>query len=80
LIKAGIIIGDGAVIGMGSVVTKNVEPYSVVAGNPAKILKMRFEYETIKLLSKSRWWEWEDNKIMDNALLFNNIEEFKKVF
>jgi virginiamycin A acetyltransferase len=50
-------IGDGAVIGAGAVVTKNVEPYSIVVGNPAHFLRYRFSQETIKRLLESRWWE-----------------------
>lgn len=76
LIKAGAIIGDGAVVGMGSVVTKNVEQYSIVAGNPARIIRKRFDDETIRILSDSRWWEWEDRKIRKYAGYFNDIEDF----
>ena len=50
-------IGNGAVIGAGAIVTKDVEPYSIVVGVPAKHLKYRFDKETIKLLEKSKWWE-----------------------
>lgn len=79
LIKAGICIGNGAVVGMGSVVTKDVEPYSIVAGNPAKTIRMRFNNETIKLLLESKWWEWEETKIKNYAKLFNNVDEFKRL-
>jgi acetyltransferase-like isoleucine patch superfamily enzyme len=51
------VIGDGAVIGAGSVVTKDVEPYSIVVGNPARLLHYRFDEETIRELLASRWWE-----------------------
>ena len=50
-------IGNGAVIGAGAIVTKDVEPYSIVVGVPAKHLKYRFDQETIRLLEKSEWWE-----------------------
>lgn len=79
LIKAGVNICNGAVVGMGSVVTKDVEAYSVVAGNPAKTIKLRFNHDTIKLLLESKWWEWEESKIKEHAKLFNNIDEFKKL-
>jgi virginiamycin A acetyltransferase len=50
-------IGDGAVIGAGAVVTKNVEPFSLVAGNPARHIRYRFDEKTIKLIRESRWWD-----------------------
>lgn len=53
------IIGNGAIIGGGSVVTKDVPPYAIVAGNPAKILRYRFDEETIKKLEDSQWWNLE---------------------
>ena len=62
LIKAGVHIGVGAVIGMGSVVTRDVEPYSVVAGNPARIIRKRFDDETIKALLELKWWTLPDSR------------------
>ena len=50
-------IGNGACIGAGSIVTKDVPPYAIVAGNPAKVLRMRFEPDVIKKLEESKWWE-----------------------
>ncbi|WP_086555500.1 CatB-related O-acetyltransferase [Acetobacter sp. DmW_043] len=64
-IMNGVNIGDGVVIGAGSIVTKDVPPYAVVAGNPAKILKFRFEQHIIDKLLKISWWNWEDEKIDD---------------
>ena len=54
----GVNVGDGAVIAAGSVVTKDVAPYSIVAGNPAKIVKMRFQEDDIALLLRLRWWDY----------------------
>lgn len=79
LIKQGVEIGVGAVIGMGSVVTKNVGPYEIWAGTPAKFIKKRFDDETIEKLLKSEWWLKEDSEIEKIAHAFNNIEEFKKI-
>lgn len=63
LIKAGITIGDGAVIGMGSVVTKDVDRYTIVAGNPAKIIGKRFDDEVIETLGEIKWWEYSDRQL-----------------
>ena len=59
LIMPGVTIGDGAVIATRSVVTKDVPPYAVVAGNPAQVVKMRFDAETIDRLLALRWWDWD---------------------
>jgi chloramphenicol O-acetyltransferase type B len=59
IIKHGVTVGDGAVIGMGSIVTKDVEPYAIVAGNPAKLLRYRFDAETREKLLKIAWWHWD---------------------
>lgn len=59
-------IGDGAIIGAKAVVVKDVPAYSVVGGNPAKILKMRFDHQTIEALLKIKWWDWHQEKISKN--------------
>ncbi|MDX1491885.1 MAG: CatB-related O-acetyltransferase [Pseudohongiellaceae bacterium] len=59
VIMAGLKIGDGAVIGRNSVVTKDVEPYQIVAGNPARPIRYRFEPEQRKSLMASQWWDYE---------------------
>lgn len=76
LIKQGIKIGNGAVIGMGSVVTKDVEPYSIVVGTPAKMIKKRFDDNIIELLENSRWWEFEDDMLVYYAAFFKEPSEF----
>ena len=58
-------IGNGAGGGGGSIVTHDVEPYSIVVGNPARVLRMRFDKDTCDALEKSRWWELEPNELMD---------------
>lgn len=58
-------IGNGAVIGAGSIVTKDVEPYSIVAGNPARVIRYRFDADTIAALEKSKWWEFEPEVLLE---------------
>lgn len=57
LILQGITVGDGAIIGAGSVVTKDVEPYTIVAGNPAREIRKRFDHKTIEQLCELKWWD-----------------------
>lgn len=68
----GVTVGTGAVVAAGAVVTKDVEPYTIVAGIPAKPIKKRFDDEVIELLLKSRWWEFPENIIKENFDLFNS--------
>ena len=72
IIKGGIHIGNGAVLGMGAVVTKDVPPYAIVAGNPARIIRYRFDEKTVSELQKLKWWEWQEEKVQRYAHLFNN--------
>ena len=67
-------IGNGAVIGASSVVTKDVPPYSVVVGNPAKVIKYRFPIEIIEMLIEMKWWDWETDFIKRNIGLFQKNE------
>ena len=75
-IKAGVSIGNGAVIGMGSVVTKDIGPYEIWAGNPAKLIRKRFDDDTIEKLLLSKWWELTDEELSCVAQYVNNIDEF----
>lgn len=79
-IMSGITIGDGAIIANNSHVVKNVEPYTIVGGNPAKFIRYRFTPEQIEKLLQIQWWKWDDNKINKfTPLLCNtNIDEFIK--
>ena len=79
-IKQGVTIGDGAILATECFVTKDVPPYALVGGNPAKIIKYRFTEEQIKDLLKIKWWDWEDEKIKEIVplLVSNNIDEFIK--
>jgi len=65
-IMAGLKIGDGAIIAAKSVVTKDVESYTIVAGNPAKVIRKRFDAKTIETLQNIKWWDWDIQKIEDN--------------
>lgn len=76
LIKSGVKIETGSVIGMGAVLTKNVGPYEIWAGNPAKFIKKRFDEETIKMLLSTNWWSESDSIIQEKTLKFKNILEF----
>ena len=77
-ILSGVAIGDGAVIAANSTVTKNVGAYEIVAGNPAKVIKKRFDEATIEMLLNIHWWNWDDKKISQNLPLIcsNNIATF----
>ena len=72
LIKGGVTIGDGAVIGMGSVVTHDVPPYEIWAGNPARCIRKRFDDETIQKIQNLQWWTWDDKKLAEWGPLFND--------
>ena len=65
-IKGGVKVGDGAIVAAQSVVTHDVEPFSIVAGNPAKFIKWRFDEDTIKYLKKIQWWNWTEESIKEN--------------
>ena len=77
IIKPGITIGNGAVVGSGSVVTKDVPDYAIVVGNPAKIIRYRFNESQISSLNKIKWWNWDYELIkerFDDFLL--DIDDF----
>lgn len=78
IVKGGVTISDGAVIGAGSIVTKNVGPYEIWAGNPARFIRKRFDDEIIKRLLEIKWWNWDDKIIKENAVLFENPSKFFK--
>jgi virginiamycin A acetyltransferase len=79
IVMPGVQIGDGAIIATNSTVTKNVEPYSIVGGNPAREIRKRFSDEKIKILKDLKWWDWPVEKITRNLhhLTNNDIEGLK---
>jgi acetyltransferase-like isoleucine patch superfamily enzyme len=80
-IMSGVKISNGSIIAATSTVTKDVPPYAIVAGNPAKIVKYRFTEEQIESLLKISWWDWNEDKIKNQAMVLwsNNIDEFIKL-
>lgn len=79
VILSGVHIGDGAIIGTRAVVTKDVPPYSVVGGIPAKEIKKRFDENTIMKLQKIQWWNWSYDKIQQNLPFIMNGEVDKLI-
>jgi acetyltransferase-like isoleucine patch superfamily enzyme len=78
-IRDGVTIGDGAIIGAGAVVTSDVPAYAVYGGVPARLIRFRFDDETIALLQDARWWDRDDTWLRDNASSFLDVERFKAV-
>ena len=66
VILSGVTVGDGAIIGTRAVVTKDVPPYTIVGGVPAKSIRRRFDQATIEKLEALRWWDWDEEKIRRN--------------
>ena len=81
VILAGVTIGDGAIIGTRAVVTKDVPPYTVVGGIPAKPIKKRFDDKIISDLLEIQWWNWPNEKITQNmeSIQSGNIEQIRRI-
>lgn len=76
VIMGGVKIGDGAIIGANAVVTKDVPPYAIVVGAPAKVIKYRFSKEQIDKLLSIKWWDWPINKVKELGIEFKDVDEF----
>lgn len=73
----GVKIGDGAIIATGSVIIKDVPPFAIVGGVPAKVIKMRFNDEEQEYLTKTKWWEASIDELKKNAQYFDCVDNFK---
>ena len=80
IILPGVAIGDGAILAAGTVVTKDVEPYSIVGGVPAKTIRKRFNDEEISTLLKIKWWDWPHEDIEKNIEYMLKPDEFIRIF
>jgi virginiamycin A acetyltransferase len=80
VILEGVRIGDGAVVAAGAVVTKDVQPYAIVGGVPASIIRYRFDDDTIKRLLDSKWWMAEDDVLKKMQASYGNVGEFLNHF
>ncbi|WP_084266125.1 CatB-related O-acetyltransferase [[Mycoplasma] testudinis] len=78
-IMPGVKVGDGAIIGTNALVTKDVPPYAIVGGNPAKIIKYRFSEPDIAKLLEMQWWNWDIQKIME-AYCSTGLNEIPKLY
>lgn len=76
----GVTVGDGAILAAGAVVTKDVPPYAIYGGVPAKHIRDRFDPETIAWLLEFKWWEKEESWLRQHFRDFHNIEQFKQAY
>lgn len=80
IIVRGVTIGDGAVVAANSVVTNDVPPYAIVGGAPARLIRYRFDQETISALQRIRWWDWCEEDLRQRAAMFASPSDFTKLF
>lgn len=79
IVLSGVTVGDGSIVAAGAVVTKDVPPYSIVAGNPAKVVKYRFSEEIVAALGQVKWWDWPDEKLKRNRSFFEGKLTLDKI-
>ncbi len=75
-ILSGVSIGDGCIVGSNTVVSKSVEPYSIIVGNPGRVAKRRFSSDKIDMLSEMKWWDWDYQRLFDalDIIQSENVE------
>lgn len=74
IVLGGVTIGNGAVIGAGSIVTRDIPPYAIAVGNPARVIRYRFSPEIIERLQSSQWWNWSDDLIRERVELLTTVD------
>ncbi len=79
IVLSGVHVGNGAVVGAGAVVTKSVPPYAIVAGNPARLIRYRFDEATVARLAASQWWTRSEEDLHRLGPHFNNVETFLEI-
>lgn len=72
-VLSGVTIGDGAIVGAGAIVTRDVAPYAVVAGNPARIIRYRFEADRIARLLDLQWWNWSEDRLRSESAFLTEV-------
>ncbi|WP_298958306.1 CatB-related O-acetyltransferase [uncultured Methylobacterium sp.] len=81
VVMSGVTVGDGSVVAAGSMVVKDVPPYAIVGGNPAKIIRYRFDEKTIERLLTIKWWDWPDQEVRGaiKHLCSSDLEDFLRM-
>ncbi len=76
----GVHIGDGAIIGANAVVASNIPPYAIAVGNPCKVVRIRFDENTVKRLLELKWWDWSEDRIFENMEILCGKKKVPETF